>query len=79
MAEPVDIDAVLAEFQARKGPLCAVSTLAPDARVFAEILLADKRVQSSTVLRALRARYAVAGVSEFVLRRHRRGICGCKK
>jgi hypothetical protein len=74
----VDIDAVISEFQSQQGPKCGFATMDKDARAFADVLLAEPRVQHTTIVKALNARFGT-NIRVFAVQRHRRGDCRCRK
>ena len=72
----VDVDAVIREFQQHPGSTCIFVKMPDEARDFANVLLADKRVMGATIVRALLARYGIH-LNRETIRRHRDGICMC--
>ena len=78
-AKSVDVDAILRQFQSGTGPKCAFAQLEPKARELVEALMADDRVQSSTITRAVKHHYPTVRLPVDTVRRHRRDLCSCRK
>jgi len=78
-AKPIDIEAIIAQFQSNHGPKCGVSMVTPEQRAYIEALGAEPRVQSSTIARAFAARWPNVRMADHTIRHHRTGKCLCGK